>query len=59
MIKSTSNDMKHQLIGKNLDARKDWRQKEKRLHGMSRLESITDWMERCCSPWGRKAVDMT
>ena len=30
MIKSTSNDMKHQLIGKTLDARKDRRQKEKR-----------------------------
>ena len=68
-------DAKNWLIGKNLDARKDWRQEEK---GMTEDEMVgwhhhLDWHEleqvpgagdgqgclACFSPWGPKEFDMT
>ena len=68
-------DAKNWLIGKDLDAGKDWRQEEK---GMTEDEMV-GWHNRlngheseqapgvadgqgglvCCSPWGRKELDMT
>ena len=63
-------DVKSQLIGKDPDAGKDWRQEEK---GTTEDETvgITDWMDlrlsklwswwtgslACCCPWGRKELD--
>jgi len=38
-------DAKNQLIGKDPDAGKDWRQKEKREQRMRWLDSITDSMD--------------
>ena len=68
-------DMKNWLIGKDPDAGKDWRQKEK---GMTEDEMVGwhHWLKRhefewapgvgegqgrlvCCSPWGHKELDMT
>ena len=68
-------DTKSQLIGKDLDAGKDWRQKEK---GMTE-EEMVKWHHQlnghefeqapgngegegnlaCCSPWSRKELDTT
>ena len=68
-------DAKSQLIRKDADAGKDWRQEEK---GMAEDE-LVGWHHRlnghefewalavgegqgrlvCCSPWGQKEVDMT
>ena len=68
-------DVKTQLMGKDPDAGKDWRQEEK---GMTEDEMV-GWHHRlnghefeqalgvgggqgslaCCSPWGRKESDMT
>ena len=67
-------DAKNWLIGKDPDARKDWRQEEK---GMTEHEMV-GWHHRlnrwvwatlgagdgqrslaCCSPWGRKESDTT
>ena len=66
-------DIKSQLIGKDPDAGKDWRQEEK---GITEDEMV-GWCHRlngqefeqtpgngegslvCCSPWGRKESDMT
>ena len=67
-------DVKNQLIGKDPDAGKDWRQEEK---GMT--EEMVEWHQRldkhgfgwtpevgdgqgglaCCCSWGRKESDMT
>ena len=67
--------MKRQLIGKDPDAEKDWRQEEK---GMTENEMV-GWHHRldghefeqalgirdgqgslaCCSPWGHKELDRT
>ena len=68
-------DMKSQLIGKDPDAGKDWRQKEKRVeedemvgwhHQLDRHESeqtLGDSKEHgsleCFSPWGCKESDTT
>ena len=67
-------DVKRQLIGKDLDAGKDWRQEEK---GMTEdgLVGWHQWLDEhecgqalgvegqgslaCCSPWGHKELDMT
>ena len=68
-------DLKSQLIGKDPDAGKDWRQEEK---GMTEDEMVgwCHWLNEhefeqapgvgdgqgiltCCSPWGRKNSDMT
>ena len=62
-----SPDVKSQLIGKDPDAGKEWRQKEK---GATEDEMVRwhHWLngdnggERslvCCSPWGRKELDTT
>ena len=68
-------DTKSQLIGKDLDAGKDWRQKEKG----TKEEEMVEWHHQlnghefeqapgdgegqgslvCCSPWGRKESDTT
>ena len=66
-------DMKYWLIGKDLDAGKDWRQEEKGTteDGITNLmdmslsklrESVMDrkdCLAACCSPWGRKELDTT
>ena len=47
------------LIGKDPDAGKDWRQEEK---GMTeQAPGVGDGQESlvCCSPWGRKELDVT
>ena len=65
----------HQLIGKDRDAGKDWRQKERRAvksemvrqhHQLNGHESEQTPGDRegqrsplCCSPWGRKESDTT
>ena len=68
-------DVKNWLIGKDLDAGKDWRQEEK---GMTEDEMVGwhHWLNghefeealgvgngqgglACCSPWGHKQSDMT
>ena len=68
-------DAKNWLIGKDLDAEKDWRQEEK---GMTEVEMVGwhHWLNGhefeqapgvvdgqgslpCCSPWGRKELDTT
>ena len=68
-------DTKNQLIGKDPDARKDWRQKDKRAeedemvgwhHWFNghEFEQILEDCEGqgslvCCSPWGHKDSDMS
>ena len=68
-------DGKNWLTGKNLDARKDWRQKEKgvaedemvrshhQLNGhefeQTLGESEGQTSLACCSPWSHKELDMT
>ena len=67
-------DAKSWLIGKDHDAGKAWRQKEKGWQRMRYwMASLTQWTwvwatlgdsEQqdslvCCSPWGRKELDMT
>ena len=68
-------DGKSQLIGKDSNASKDWRQKEKRMaedetvgwhHWLSgpEFEQILEDSRgqrrlACCNPWGRKESDMT
>ena len=67
-------DVKSQLIGKDTDSGKDWRQEEK---GKTKDEMVGwhHWLNRhefeqapgdgghrnlgCCSPWGGKELDMT
>ena len=67
-------DAKNWLIGKDLDAGKDWRQKEKgtagdemvgwhhwlKGHGSERAPGAGDglWSLVCRSPWGHKQPDM-
>ena len=67
-------DVKNQLIRKDPDAGKDWRQKEKRatddgmvgwhhrLKGYDLEQTLRDGEGHggleCCSPWGRKEWDM-
>ena len=68
-------DAKNWLIGKDPDAGKDWRQEEKRKaddemagwhhqlngHESEQTPGVGDWQGSlaCCSPWGRKELDMT
>ena len=68
-------DAKSQLIGKDPDAEKDWRQDEKgmtknhmvgwhhRLNGHEFEQMLGDSGRQgslvCCSPWGRKESEMT
>ena len=68
-------DVKSRLIGKDPDAGKDWRQKEKmttedemvgwhhQLNGQEFEQTLGDGEGHgsleCCSPWGHKASDMT
>ena len=59
------------LIRKDLDARKDWRQEEKRstedervawhYHEFEQAPGVGDGQGslECCRPWGRKELDMT
>ena len=65
---------KHQLPGKDSDAGKDWRQREKRMAGEEKFNNITlsgHEFEKalgdsggqrslaCFSPWGQKELDTT
>ena len=67
-------DAKSQLIRKDPDAGKDWRQEEKEktevemvgwyhlLNGHEFKQAVGDSGQgsfACCSPWGRKELDMT
>ena len=67
-------DAKSRLIGKDPDARKDWRQEEKGTTEDEMLDGITDSMDMnlsklrdgegqgslaCCSPWFCKESDVT
>ena len=68
-------DVKSQLIGKDPDAGKDWRQEEKGTtedefagwhhqldgHEFEQASGVCDEQGSlaCCSPWGRKESDMT
>ena len=68
-------DAKSQLIGKDPDDEKDWRQEEKgttldemagwhhQLHGHEFEQALGDGEGQgslaCCSPWGHKESDMT
>ena len=67
-------EAKSQLIGKDPDAGKDWRQKDKRvaedemvrqhhwLNGHESKQTLGDSGERslvCCSPWDHKESDTT
>ena len=68
-------DAKNWLIGKDPDAGKEWRQKEKRWQRITWLDGITNSMDMslsklpkvgdgqgglvCCSPWGHKELDTT
>ena len=68
-------DAKSRLLGKDLDAGKDWRQEEKRMtenemvgchHWLNGHEFEQDLGDgdrqgslECCSPWGRKKSDTT
>ena len=68
-------DVKNWLIGKDHDVRKDWRQEEKGTtedevvgwhhqldgHEFESALGVNDGMGglTCCSPWGRKELDMT
>ena len=67
--------MKNWLIGKDLDAGKDWRQEEKGTtehemvgwhhwldeHELEEVPGVGDGQGSlaCCSPWGCKELDMT
>ena len=42
-------DMKSWVTGKDLDAGKDWRQEEKRLHRLKRLDGITNSVDKSLS----------
>ena len=67
-------DVKRQILGKDPDAGKDWRQNEKRAVEDKMVEWHRiqwAWIGQtpgddegqggpgCCSPWGRKELDMT
>ena len=66
-------DLKSQLIGKDPNAQKDWRQEEKRTtedemvgwhHWLNDFEQTQEdgygqGSLACCIPWGRKELDMT
>ena len=68
-------DGKNWLIGKDPDAGKDWRQKEKGKtedemirwhhwldgHAFEQAPGVGDWQGglKCCSPWGHKESDTT
>ena len=68
-------DAKNQLIGKDPDAGKDWRQEEKGMtedgmvgwhhqldgHEFEQAPVVGDGQGSlaCCSPWGRKESDIT
>ena len=68
-------DMKNWLIGKDPDAGKDWRQKEKGTtedemvgwyhwlngHEFEQAPGVSDGQGslKCCSPWGHKESDTT
>ena len=68
-------DANSQLIGKNPDARKAWRQKEKSMAedemvgthhwlnghelGQTPGDGKGQWNLACCSPWGCKELDTT
>ena len=68
-------DAKNWLIGKDPDAGKDWRQEEKGMtedemvgwchwldgHEFEQTPGVGDEQGSlaCCSPWGRKELDMT
>ena len=64
-------DAKSRLIGKDPDAGKDWRKKERGWQKMKWLDGITHSLDQilsngegqgslaCCSPWGHKELDMT
>ena len=68
-------DAKSWLIGKDPDARKDWRQEEKGMtqdemfgwhhrlngHEFERAPGVGDGQGTlaCCSPWGRKELDIS
>ena len=68
-------DVKNWLIWKDLDAGEDWRQEEKRMtedemvgwhhrldgHEFEQAPGVGDGQGSlaCCSPWGRKELDMT
>ena len=68
-------DVKNWLIGKDPDARKDWRQEEKGMrenemvgwyhwpsgHKFGQTLGSSEGQESlmCCCPWGRKESDMT
>ena len=67
-------DVKNWLIGKDPDAGKDWRQEEKGMTEDGWMASSTRWTWVwvnsgswwwtegdlvCCSPWGRKELNMT
>ena len=68
-------DAKNWLIGKDLDAGKDWKQEEKGMtedemvgwhhwfdgHEFDQAPGVGNGQESlaCCSPWGRKDSDMT
>ena len=68
-------DAKSELIGKDPDVEKDWGQEEKgetedemvewyhRLNGREFEQTLGDSEGQgsleCCSPWGRKELDMT
>ena len=68
-------DVKNGLLGKDPDARKDWRQEEKGMtedemvgwhhwfdeHEFEQAPGIGDGQRSlaCCSPWGRKELDTT
>ena len=70
-----SPDVKNWLIGKDLDAGKDWRQEKKRMtedemvgwhhwldgHDFEQASAVGDGQGSlvCCSPWGHKKLDMT
>ena len=68
-------DLKNWLIGKNPDAGKDWKQEEKGTtedeiiawhhqldgHEFEQAQGVGNGQGSlmCCSPWGRKELDMT
>ena len=56
-------DTQNWLIGKDLDAGKDWRQEEKEMTE-NKMIGWHYWLNgheslACCSPWGHKEADMT
>ena len=62
-------DVKNQLIGKDPDAGKDWRQEEKVMTEKEMVDGYEFEQDpgvgdgqgslACCSPWGHKELDMT